>query len=87
MVGNNSASVGRRMDQGLRGYDVENSGLPTALTASIRILDRRLGWEHYNRLGYVPLRRGYIHENAARRSNTPGSMTTAHLYLGSAGQA
>ncbi len=70
MVGNNSASVvADAWIKGLRGYDVEklweallhgaNSVHPQVSSTG------RLGWEHYNRLGYVPYDAG-IHENAAR---------------------
>lgn len=70
MVGNNSASV--VVDaylKGLRGYDIEtlyeavlhgaNSVHPTVSSTG------RLGYEYYNRLGYVPYNVG-INESAAR---------------------
>lgn len=70
MVGNNSASVvADAYIKGIRGYDIEtlweavkhgaNAVHPTVPTTG------RLGWELYNKYGYVPCDRG-IHENAAR---------------------
>lgn len=70
MVGNNSASVvADAYIKGVRGYDVEtlwkavlngaNSVHPTVATTG------RVGWDYYNRLGYVPYNVG-IKENAAR---------------------
>lgn len=70
MVGNNSASVvADAYLKGLRGYDIEtlyeamlhgaNSVHPTVSSTG------RLGYEFYNRLGYVPYNVG-INESAAR---------------------
>jgi predicted alpha-1,2-mannosidase len=70
MVGNNSASiVADAYLKGLRGYDIEtlwnavehgaNSAHPTIKSTG------RLGYEYYNKLGYVPYNVG-IKENAAR---------------------
>ncbi len=70
MVGNNSASVvADAYVKGLRGYDIEalweavkhgaNSVHPEVSSTG------RLGWEEYNRLGYVPCDVG-INESAAR---------------------
>lgn len=70
MVGNNSASiVTDAYLKGLRGYDIEtlwnavehgaNSAHPTIKSTG------RLGYEYYNKLGYVPYNVG-IKENAAR---------------------
>lgn len=70
MVGNNSASVvADAYIKGLRGYDVEllwkavthgaNAVHPTVSSTG------RLGYEYYNKLGYVPYDVG-INENAAR---------------------
>lgn len=70
MVGNNSASVvADAWVKGLRGYDIEalwdavrhgaNSVHPSVSATG------RLGWEEYNRLGYVPCDVG-INESAAR---------------------
>ena len=70
MVGNNSASVvADAYIKGLRGYDIEalweavkhdaNAVHPTVSATG------RLGWEEYNRLGYVPCDLG-INESAAR---------------------
>lgn len=70
MVGNNSASVvADAYLKGLRGYDIEtlyeavlhgaNSVHPTVSSTG------RLGYEYYNRLGYVPYDVG-INESAAR---------------------
>ena len=70
MVGNNSASVvADAYLKGLRGYDIEklwdalihdaNSVHPTVSSTG------RLGWEYYNKLGYVPCNVG-INESAAR---------------------
>ena len=70
MVGNNSASVVADAHiKGIRGYDIEtlweavkhgaNAVHPQVLTTG------RLGWEWYNRLGYVPCDVG-INESAAR---------------------
>lgn len=70
MVGNNSASVvADAYVKGLRGYDIEtlweavkhgaNAVHPSVPSTG------RLGWDWYNRLGYVPCDVG-IHENAAR---------------------
>ncbi|WP_108821366.1 GH92 family glycosyl hydrolase [Dysgonomonas sp. Marseille-P4361] len=70
MVGNNSASVvADAYLKGLRGYDIEtlwegvvhgaNAVHPTVSSTG------RLGWEYYNKLGYVPYD-VKINENAAR---------------------
>ena len=70
MVGNNSASVvADAYLKGLRGYDIEilweavqkdaNSVHPTVSSTG------RLGYEYYNKLGYVPYNVG-VNENAAR---------------------
>lgn len=70
MVGNNSASVvADAYIKGLRGYDIEalweavkhgaNAVHPSVSATG------RLGWEDYNRLGYVPCDRG-VNESAAR---------------------
>ena len=70
MVGNNSASVvADAYLKGLRGYDAEtlwqavvhgaNAVHPTVSSTG------RLGWEHYNKLGYVPYD-VKINESAAR---------------------
>jgi predicted alpha-1,2-mannosidase len=70
MVGNNSASiVTDAYLKGLRGYDIEtlwnavkhgaNAAHPTIKSTG------RLGYEYYNKLGYVPYNVG-IKENAAR---------------------
>lgn len=70
MVGNNSASVvADAVIKGIDGYDVETlweavkhgaqSAHPTVKSSG------RLGYEHYNRLGYVPCDKD-INENAAR---------------------
>ncbi len=70
MVGNNSASVvADAWIKGVRGYDVEK--LWEAVTHGANSVHPhvsstgRLGWEYYNRLGYVPYNVG-IAENAAR---------------------
>ncbi len=70
MVGNNSASiVADAYLKGIRGYDIEtlweavvhgaNAVHPTVSSSG------RLGYEYYNRLGYVPYNVG-INENVAR---------------------
>ncbi|MEG2060260.1 MAG: GH92 family glycosyl hydrolase [Alistipes sp.] len=70
MVGNNSASVvADAWVKGVRGYDIEklweavlhgaNNVHPTVSTTG------RVGWQEYNRLGYVPYNTG-VRENAAR---------------------
>ena len=70
MVGNNSASVvADAYIKGVRGYDIDaiweavkhgaNNVHPRVSSTG------RLGWEHYNELGYVPYNVG-INENAAR---------------------
>lgn len=70
MVGNNSASVvADAYIDGIRGYDVEK--LWEAVTSGAHKVHPevsstgRLGWEYYDRLGYVPCNVG-INENAAR---------------------
>lgn len=70
MVGNNSASVvADAYMKGIRGYDIEK--LWEAVTHGANSVHPRigstgrLGWEYYNRLGYVPCNVG-INENAAR---------------------
>lgn len=70
MVGNNSASVvADAYIKGLRGYDIEKlweavTHASTAVHPEVSSTGR-LGWEEYNRLGYVPCDRG-INESAAR---------------------
>lgn len=70
MVGNNSASVvADAYLKGIRGQDIEklwqavlhgaNSVHPTVQTTG------RVGWDYYNRLGYVPYNVG-VNENTAR---------------------
>ena len=70
MVGNNSASVvADAYVNGIRGYDAEK--LWEAVTSDAHKVHPevsstgRLGWEYYDRLGYVPCNVG-INENAAR---------------------
>ena len=70
MVGNNSASVvADAYINGIRGYDAET--LWKAVTSDAHSVHPqvestgRLGWEYYDRLGYVPCNVG-INENAAR---------------------
>ena len=70
MVGNNSASVvAEAYLKGLRGYDIEE--LWKAVTHGAHSVHPRiastgrLGWEYYDRLGYVPCDAG-IDESAAR---------------------
>lgn len=70
MVGNNSASiVADAYMKGLRGYDIEE--LWNAVTSGAHKVHPtvsstgRLGWEYYDRLGYVPNNVG-INESAAR---------------------
>ena len=70
MVGNNSASVvADAYVNGIRGYDAEK--LWEAVTSDAHKVHPevsstgRLGWEYYDRLGYVPCNVG-IKENAAR---------------------
>ena len=70
MVGNNSASVvADAWLSGIRGYDVEK--LWEAVTHDAHAVhptvssSGRLGWEYYDKLGYVPCDVG-ISENAAR---------------------
>ncbi len=70
MIGNNSASVvADAWVKGLRGYDIEE--LWKALVHGANAVHEgsmtsgRLGWEEYNRLGYVPCDTG-IKESAAR---------------------
>lgn len=70
MVGNNSASVvADAYMQGLRGYDAET--LWQAVTKDAHSVHPtvsstgRLGWEYYDKLGYVPYNVG-INENVAR---------------------
>ncbi|MDR1091591.1 MAG: GH92 family glycosyl hydrolase [Prevotella sp.] len=70
MVGNNSASVvADAWLKGLKGYDIETlweavvhgaNAVHPAISST-----GRLGWEYYNKLGYVPYDAG-INENAAR---------------------
>lgn len=70
MVGNNSAAVvADAYLKGLRGYDIET--LWTALIHATQAVHPkvsstgRLGYDYYNKLGYVPYNVG-INENAAR---------------------
>ncbi len=70
MIGNNSASVvADAYLNGLRGYDIET--LWKAVVHDANSVDKevmstgRLGYEYYNKLGYVPYNVG-INENAAR---------------------
>ncbi len=70
MVGNNSASVVADAHlKGLRGYDIET--LWQAVTHGANAVHPQIGstgrkgFEHYNKLGYVPYNVG-INENAAR---------------------
>lgn len=70
MVGNNSASVvADAWLKGLKGYDIET--LWKAVIHGTNAVHQqvsstgRLGYEHYNKLGYVPYNVG-INENAAR---------------------
>ncbi|MDR1881431.1 MAG: GH92 family glycosyl hydrolase [Prevotella sp.] len=70
MVGNNSASVvADAYLKGLRGYDIETlwqAVLHGANAVHPEVSSTgRLGWEHYNTLGYVPCD-VKINENAAR---------------------
>ena len=70
MVGNNSASVvADAYLKGLRGYDIEKlweavTHGANAVHPSVKSTGR-LGFEHYNRLGYIPYDVG-INENVAR---------------------
>ena len=70
MIGNNSASVvSEAYIKGLRGYDIEKlwealgHGAHAALEGTTAT--GRLGWEHYDKLGYVPCDVN-IRESAAR---------------------
>ena len=70
MVGNNSASVvGDAYVKGIRGYDIETlwEALKYGANAVHPYVSStgRLGWDWYNRLGYVPSDVG-INESAAR---------------------
>lgn len=70
MVGNNSASVvADAYLKGLRGYDIEKlweAVVHGANAVHPRVSSTgRLGFDHYNKLGYVPYNVG-INENAAR---------------------
>ena len=70
MVGNNSASVvSDAYIKGLRGYDIDTlwEAVKTATVTVHPTINSsgRLGWEYYNKLGYVPCDVG-INESAAR---------------------
>ena len=70
MVGNNSASVvADAYLKGLKGYDIETlwqAAIHGANAVHPEVSSTgRLGWEYYNKLGYVPYDVN-IHENAAR---------------------